>query len=126
VIVRRRIIERVGGFDEVHAYEDQAFYAKVILAAPVSASTECWDRYRLHEDSITARVERRGEAESARAAFFDWLIEYLSKQGLADAELIPALRRERFRYAHPRLSRVVGTRIAPSRAWVRHMLDQQS
>jgi glycosyltransferase involved in cell wall biosynthesis len=126
VIVRRRIIERVGGFDDVHAYEDQAFYAKVILVAPVSASTECWDRYRLHEDSITARVDRRGEAESARAAFFDWLMNYLSNQGLADPKIVAALRRERFRYAHPRLSRFFGTRILPSHAWVRHIPGQQS
>jgi glycosyltransferase involved in cell wall biosynthesis len=106
VIVRRRIIERVGGFEEVHAYEDQAFYAKIILNGSVSASNECWDRYRQHEDSITARVQRQGEAESARAAFFEWLIEYLSKQEIGDTDLVAALRRERFRYAHPRLSRM--------------------
>jgi glycosyltransferase involved in cell wall biosynthesis len=106
VIVRRRIIERVGGFEEVHAYEDQAFYAKVILVAPVCASSDCWDRYRQHEHSITAQVDRRGDAESARAGFFDWLIDYLSKQGFADAGLFAALRRERFRYAYPRLSRM--------------------
>jgi glycosyltransferase involved in cell wall biosynthesis len=106
VIVRRRIFERVGVFDEVHAYEDQAFYAKVILVAPVSASDECWDRYRQHPGSITARVDRREEAESARAAFFEWLIVYLAQQGFTDANVTAALKRERFRYAHPRLGRV--------------------
>jgi glycosyltransferase involved in cell wall biosynthesis len=110
VIVTRRIIERVGGFDEVHAYEDQAFYAKVLLVAPVTASSECWDRYRLHDDSITARVERRGEAESARAAFFDWLIAYALDHDLEEPSVLAALRRERFRYAHLRLGRFLRRR----------------
>jgi glycosyltransferase involved in cell wall biosynthesis len=110
VIVTQRIIERVGAFDEVHAYEDQAFYAKVILVAPVTASSECWDRYRLHDDSITARLERRGEAESARAAFFDWLMAYVRERDLVEPNVLAALRRERFRYAHRRLGRFLRAR----------------
>ena len=113
VIVRRRTIEDVGGFDEVDAYEDQAFYAKIILKFPVIASNECWDRYRQHEDSLTARVQKRGEAESARARFFEWLIDYLSREGFADdADLLKALRRQRRRHAYPRLARIRGL-VAP-------------
>jgi glycosyltransferase involved in cell wall biosynthesis len=112
VIVRRETIERVGGFeriggfDDVEAYEDQAFYAKIILNFPVVASNECWDRYRRHDDSITARMERRGEAEAARARFLEWLINYMLRGGFQDPSLLVALKRQRFRHAYPRLARI--------------------
>ena len=41
--------------------EDQAFLVKVYLRARVFVSDECLDRYRLHEDSCCAVVERAGE-----------------------------------------------------------------
>ena len=58
LLLRREVIERVGGFEEqfdvqrlYQLYEDQAFLVKLYLASPVFAAGECWSRYRIHPDS---------------------------------------------------------------------------
>ena len=107
ILVRRSIAELVGGFEEAFAglYEDQAFYAKVCTNASVVAYDRCWDRYRQHPRAVTATVGSREEEAGARLVFLSWLIEYLSDHAL-DGELGAALRRQRFRYAHPAFDRI--------------------
>jgi glycosyltransferase involved in cell wall biosynthesis len=109
VLVPRWVIDKVGGFERSvpDGYEDQAFYAKVCVHAPILVSDECWDRYRQHSGSLTAVVSRRGAELVARARFLSWLIAYLSEHGV-DREICAALARQRFRYAHPRLGRIAG------------------
>jgi glycosyltransferase involved in cell wall biosynthesis len=109
ILVRREAIERLGGFEEAvpSGYEDQAFCAKLCLHDALLASEEPLDRYRQHEHSLTKRIERNGEAATARAAFLGWLVGYLEQQGLDDPELLVELRRQRFRYLHPWLARMV-------------------
>jgi glycosyltransferase involved in cell wall biosynthesis len=108
ILVRRSVFEQVGGFETAvpDVYEDQTFYAKVCLHAPVIAAAAVWDRYRQHAASNTAGVKSQGEEGAVRARFLTWLIEYLSEQGFRDAQVIAALRRQRFRYAHPSLDRI--------------------
>jgi glycosyltransferase involved in cell wall biosynthesis len=107
ILVRRSIVELVGGFEEqfVGLYEDQAFYAKVCVQAPVVAYDRCWDRYRQHPGAITAAVSGYREEVVARQVFLTWLIRYLSEHGV-DGEICAALRRQKFRYAHPQLDRI--------------------
>jgi len=107
ILVRSSSAELVGGFEEsfVGLYEDQAFYAKVCVHAPVIAYDQCWDRYRQHPSAVTATVRSREEEAAARSFFLTWLIDYLSEHGV-DGEICAALTRQRFRYAHPRLDRI--------------------
>jgi glycosyltransferase involved in cell wall biosynthesis len=109
LLVRRSVIESVGDFEEAvpNGYEDQAFCAKVVTHHSVLALDRCWDRYRQHPESLTARVASNGGAYAARAEFLDWLIEYLRAEGV-DRGLSRALRRQRLEYAHPRVSRLLG------------------
>jgi glycosyltransferase involved in cell wall biosynthesis len=107
ILVRRSIVELVGGFEEqfVGLYEDQAFYAKVCVHAPVVAYDRCWDRYRQHPDAVTAAVSGYSEEVAARRVFLTWLITYLSEHGV-DGEIRAALRRQKFGYARPQLDRI--------------------
>jgi glycosyltransferase involved in cell wall biosynthesis len=109
VLVRRALAEQVGGFEESFrdVYEDQVFNAKVCVNARIIASEACWARYRQHRTSATALAAARAEENAARSRFLAWLIEYLARHGVNGA-IQAALRRQRFRYAHPRLSRIAG------------------
>jgi hypothetical protein len=80
--------------------------AKVCAHAAVVGYDHCWDRYRQHPSSATATARSRRGEEAARCPFLTWLIRYLSEHEV-DGEICSALRRQRFRYAHPRLERIV-------------------
>ena len=72
----------VGGFEESFRgmHEDQAFYAKACLSAPVYVSGKTWYRYRQHPDSCCAAAARQGKAVAARIRFWTWLSEYLGRR----------------------------------------------
>jgi glycosyltransferase involved in cell wall biosynthesis len=107
ILVRHEIIEEVNGFDEALGdyYEDQAFYAKVCLKAPVVAASECWNRYRQHPNSSSSIAQKTGLEYSSRLFFLNWLARYLSDQGVQDPKIWQALRKEVWRYRHPILLR---------------------
>lgn len=125
ILVRRQIIDRVGGFEERFKvlYEDQVFYAKVCLAAPVFAADTCWYRYRQHEDSTCARTMKTGEYFTARPVFLDWLEGYLSDQRVDNPALWQALRREQRPYRHPVMHRLLSRvgRAARALDGLRHL-----
>jgi len=103
VLVRGEIARRVGGFEESFRglYEDQAFFAKVCLVAPVFVSPECLARYRQHPDSNYAVTQEAGQYPTARRSFLEWLEAYLAKQGVQAAGVSEALRNEMLPYRHP-------------------------
>ena len=92
LLLRREMVERIGGFEEAftgmyHMYEDQAFLAKVYLKEPVFVTSELWDRHRTHPDSCVSVTQRAGQYHSVQLFFFDWLAEYLYMQGVGDTEI---------------------------------------
>lgn len=121
VLVRREAIERVGGFvDHFRGmYEDQAFFYKLCLRAPVFVESGRWDRYRQHPDSACAISRSVGEYAPGRPnpalqVFLDWLEAYLTEQGVADRGVWKALRAALWPYRHPILYRL----LAPARFMV--------
>jgi glycosyltransferase involved in cell wall biosynthesis len=108
IIVRRRAVERVGGFEESFRgqYEDQAFYAKICLREPIFVTDECLDRYRQHPDSDCCVVENAGQTHAARLTFLNWLEMYLNQESIQNPEILDALRRAHWRIRHPILARM--------------------
>ena len=104
ILVRRQIIEQLGGFEDSFRgeYEDQVFCAKICLSAPIFASGQCWYRYRQHPDSCYLTAQRTGDTYSARLRFLNWLAMYLSEQKVRDLGVWRALWFEFLPYSHPR------------------------
>ena len=110
ILLRRKIVEDVGGFEETFRrshlmYEDQAFLAKVYIHTSVFVSGRYWDRYRQHPDSCVSVVTRAGQKYSAGLFYLKWLSSYLDTHGVKDVELWRALRKKRSRYRAAVLSR---------------------
>ncbi|MDP2660390.1 MAG: methyltransferase domain-containing protein, partial [Dehalococcoidia bacterium] len=103
ILVRREIVERVDGFEESFRgmYEDQAFYAKVCLEAPVFVADEVWYKYRQHPDASVSVAVSTGQYRPARLAFLEWLAGYLSERGNDDREVLAAVQKELEPYRHP-------------------------
>ena len=120
ILVRRALLERVGGFEESFPglYEDQVFAAKVCRAAPVFASGRCWYRYRQHPSSCCLSAQREGRLEASRRLFLRWLVAYLDEEGLAGSHAWQQARKELRRSSRTGrlLARVAG---APRRVWRR-------
>lgn len=125
VLLRREVVEQVGGFEDEFRtlYEDQAFFAKVCLQAPVIASDACWCRYRQHPASVCSIAARNGDVERARGKFLYWLQAYLDRHALSNSEVLRALQRELRPYEYPtvyrlgrRVRRFFSNRVNGSRA----------
>ena len=103
ILVRRDVMEHIGGWEESFRtlYDDQAFYAKLCLRAPVFVESECYCRYRKHPDSLCAVMKRTGTRESARPTFLDWLDNYLSRHKAKNGELSRILWKELWPYRYP-------------------------
>jgi len=108
-LVRRTAVEQIGGFEERFRglHEDQAFCAKVCLAAPVFVAGERWYRYRRHPDSCCSIAESSGEQRLERSVFLNWLETYLRQIGVADHSVWRALNKARWQSLHPQFTRVV-------------------
>ena len=109
VLLRRVIVQQVGGFEEIFTgiyqlYEDQAFLAKVYLAGSVFVASECWDRYRQHADSCVSVVMQAGQKYEAGLFYLTWLERYLAVNGIKDGDVWIALRKKQRRYRYPKLS----------------------
>jgi glycosyltransferase involved in cell wall biosynthesis len=105
LLMRRSVVEEVGGFDEgFHSvFTDQSFYAKLFLAAPVLVSDQCWDKYRRHDDSSCSVMEREGQLHTRRLVYLNWVSNLLTERGLTHGELWQALQEALQPYRHPRV-----------------------
>ena len=78
-LMRRSLLESVGGFEDGFRgmFEDQAFFAKVLLRARVHVSDQCWAKYRQHAASHSALSARQGEDLAPQVAYLSWFLFYL-------------------------------------------------
>jgi Glycosyl transferase family 2/Methyltransferase domain len=95
-MVRRDSALHVGGFEEGFRgmHEDQAFFVKVCLTAPVLSSGECWYRWRQHPDSCCEVSLRDGAWPWQRRRFYAWVAYMLRETGVNDEELWRVLQGE--------------------------------
>lgn len=79
-LMRRATVDRVGGYVESFRtmYEDQAFFAKMVLAAPVFATATYSSRYRQHPRSACARADAAGVWQQAEDVYLRWLAHHLA------------------------------------------------
>ena len=81
-LVRRTAIAEVGGFDESFTgmFEDQLFFAEVLLQFPVFVSDRCWARYRQHRASSSATSAAAGGDLAAQVRYLHRLRRYVREQ----------------------------------------------
>jgi glycosyltransferase involved in cell wall biosynthesis len=81
-LLRRSVIEKVGGFESSFPamFEDQVFFAKVLLRFPVFVSDRSWARYRQHARSSSAASAAAGLDERERERFLRWLRRYVGRE----------------------------------------------
>jgi glycosyltransferase involved in cell wall biosynthesis len=80
VLVRREAVLGVGGFeDRFHGlFEDQAFFAKILLEHDVYCTAECLALYRQHPDSCCAQASMATTALAERhTEYLQWLSGYV-------------------------------------------------
>ena len=95
-MVRRSAYLACGGFEESFPgmYDDQVFLAKLCLEHPVCVVPRCWDRYRQHQDSLSARDREMATEESSRRRFLLWLRDYCRERGLYGPDVGEAIAKE--------------------------------
>jgi hypothetical protein len=75
-------------------YEDQVFYTKVFLQAPVLVAGETWGRYRQHAAMSTHQPANGAEAVGARLSFLRWVEAHLRERRIRDADVWQQLRQQ--------------------------------
>jgi glycosyltransferase involved in cell wall biosynthesis len=82
-LIRRSLIDRVGGFEPRFRgmFEDQVFWAKAMLDAPVFVSDRLCLYYRQHATSSSAVSGAAGRDQGAHLRYLLWLASYLLRTG---------------------------------------------
>jgi len=98
MMVRRDAVLNYGGFEEEFPdlYDDQVLIAKLALSGKVCATPKLWDKYRQHENSMTARIGDYDNECRARERFLSWLNNFCHKSGLQYPEVSEAIAKDRW------------------------------
>ncbi|MDQ3253397.1 MAG: glycosyltransferase family 2 protein [Acidobacteriota bacterium] len=90
VMVRRKDVVSIGGFADSFRglYDDQVFYAKLCFERSIYASSECWARYRQHEDSCCAVARRTNSTRIERSRFLQWLKRHIHQRPVVNSALV--------------------------------------
>ncbi len=109
LLARRTAIEQVEGFEESFPglYEDQVFYAKMMLMYPVFVSAGWKEKYRRHPDSSYSVAKRTGQVGAQYRRYQRWLAEYLAEQGMQGTRVWKIVQRGLWFSRHPRVERLV-------------------
>ncbi len=114
VLIRRELIKKVGEFEESFRgmYEDQAFFYKFCLNAPVFIESGCWDKYRQHPNSTcyvseTLGLYSKSQPNATYLIFLNWLDKYLEKQKIKDIKVWQAFNIAIFPYRYPTFYEVI-------------------
>lgn len=81
-LMRRSAVAEIGGFDESFTamFEDQLFFAKIMLHFPVFVSDRCWAKYRQHKASTSARSAASGGNLMTQIRYLKRVRDYLRRQ----------------------------------------------
>lgn len=82
-MIRRGVVADVGGFDPEFRdlFEDQLFFAKVLLRYPTHVSDRCWARYRQHGQASSALASDAREVHRAHLRYLAALRTHLRAGG---------------------------------------------
>lgn len=107
LLIRKQVFETLGGFEETFqgANEDMVLNSKIFLKFPVYVSSECWDRYRRHEDSYWGNLSKQGILSEAvragRLKYLNWLEQYLLSQNIQSGQVWLLLQKALWPHRHP-------------------------
>ena len=115
ILVRRRAVLKLGGFEESiqQLFEDQTLIAKLCLHGPVYVDSGCHDLYRQHPDSTSAQAVNAGlyhpwKPSVSHLAYLEWLAGYIARHAPQYERLRRAVRRELWLQRHPFTGSAVG------------------
>ncbi|MCX7594848.1 MAG: glycosyltransferase, partial [Fischerella sp.] len=107
VLIRAEIVREVGGFEDSfqRIHEDCVFFSKIYLKAPVFVQDGFLDRYRQHPNSTCHLAEKAGtfhpsKLNSSDLIYMNWLEQYLTEQGVKDAEVWQVFEKALWRHRH--------------------------
>ncbi len=112
-LMRRALIDAAGGFEDGFRgmFEDQAFFAKALLAQPAFVDGRIWAKYRQHGASCSTASARAGLDRAARARVLRWMRDHLGEQltqhPAARARLLRELRHNRMLDLRERVKRLL-------------------
>jgi len=103
VMVRRDVIENVGGYEDDFrdAYSDAVVFVKICLTSTVFVSNECWYKYRKHFDSYTYKASDAGILPELQRFYLNWIKKYILEQGVKDPSIWKALNYAIWAHNHP-------------------------
>jgi glycosyltransferase involved in cell wall biosynthesis len=81
-LMRRSAIAEVGGFDESFTgmFEDQLFFAKILLHFPAFVSGRCWAKYRQHHTSTSDMSAAAGSDLATQIRYLERIRHYVWRQ----------------------------------------------